>query len=219
LLKNKGLGVGAAFANSECAESEQTNFEAETVSGENMNSQMQKRSIPWVASLVLAGAAMFWPAAAHADTYIDYSVDGTFDSGGTLSGSFTVDETTDIITTANITADGVDFTCPDGLGNGCILYTTLAGGIADGFLAGPEPTQFLFLDWVPSDPSVLSFSPGSYCQGCLNASSQDFLVSGTGIDGPTSAPEPGTWVLLLAALAGLGLLGLRRRATAGAVTA
>ena len=171
---------------------------------------------------ILAAAAIFLPSAAHADSYIDYTVSGTFDSGGTLSGTFTIDTTSSTISAANLVADGVDFTCPDGLGNGCYLYTTLDGGVSTGFLSGPNASQFLFLEWPNSaDPSgfslttpVYGVSIGSYCQGCTSPGNQDFLASGNAIDTPTSTPEPGTWLLLLAGLAGMGFLGLRRRSVA-----
>lgn len=175
---------------------------------------------------VLAAAAVLLPSVAHADSFIDYTVSGTFDSGGTLSGTFTVDTTTSTISSANILADGVDFTCPDGLGNGCTLYTNLDYlGNQAGFLTGPNSSEFLVLDWSnTSDPSgfalttlVPGASIGSYCEGCTSSGDQDFLASGSATDplpgdgGSTSTPEPGTWLLLLAGLAGAGFLGLRRR--------
>jgi len=200
-----------------------------------MDSKEHKGSTSWVAFLVLVVAAVaFWPATAHADTYIDYTVNGTFDSGGTLSGTFTLDTTNSTISAANLVADGVDFTCPDVLSNGCYVYTTLDGGVSAGFLTGSSASQFLMLTWPDSaNPSGFSLTTqvygetvGSYCQGCASAGSQDFLASGSAIDAPpgtddgngnpTSTPEPGTWLLLLAGLAGMGFLGLRRRAVATA---
>lgn len=182
-----------------------------------MDSHFRKTSISWAAFLALLAAVIMWPTAARADNYVDYTVDGTFSSGGTMSGSFTVDTTTDVITTADITADGANFTCPDGLGNGCILYSDLYGSL-DGFLAGPDPGEFLVLAWTGSDQSQFALSNGSYCEGCVVGISQDSLASGTATDGPMSTPEPGTWVLLIAGLAAMACLILRRRglATVGA---
>jgi hypothetical protein len=164
-------------------------------------------------------ALLIVPTIARADSYTAYAADGTFASGGTLSGSFTVDTTTSVITAANLVADGVDFTCPGGSLGTCYLYTTLDGGISAGFVTG-NASQSLYLSWSDSaDPVAFPFttqvsgvSIGSYCAGCTSPYSQDFLASGNAIDAPpTTTPEPGTWVLLLAGLAGMGFLGLRRR--------
>jgi hypothetical protein len=179
---------------------------------------------------VLAAAAVLMPSVAHADSYIDYSVSGTFDSGGTLSGTFTIDTTTNAISAADITADGIEFTCPapGGLSNGC-TYATDYDHLSNqaGFLTGPDGSQFLFIDWSPTaDPSGFALDTyvsgetyGTYCTGCVSGTQYDFLASGTATDPPdgdgtTSTPEPGTWLLLLAGLAGMGFLGLRRRGVA-----
>jgi hypothetical protein len=175
---------------------------------------------------ILAAAAIFLPSAAHADSYVDYTVNGTFDSGGTLSGTFTLDTTSSTISSANLVADGVDFTCPGGFLGACYLYTTLDAGISAGFVTGPDTSQFLYLSWSNSaDPSAFTLTTqvpgstiGSYCEGCASLGN-DFLVSGNALDGPagdgtTSTPEPGTLLMLLAGLAGMGFLGLRRRGIA-----
>jgi PEP-CTERM motif len=180
---------------------------------------------------VLAAAAVLMPSVAHADSYIDYTVSGTFDSGGTLSGTFTIDTTTNTISAADLTADGVEFTCPNSSGpsNGCTYYTDLDHLTNQaGFLAG-DSADTLFIDWSPNaDPSGFSLDTyvtdgnggyvtyGTFCEGCVSANSYDFLESGTATDPPngdgsTSTPEPSTWLLLLAGLAGMGFLGLRRR--------
>jgi hypothetical protein len=193
--------------------------------GEKMNFTSHKASILRVAFLAIIAAIVLWPAAAHADSYIDYTVDGTFDSTGTLSGTFTIDTTSGQISSANILADGVNFTCPGGSLGTCVLYTTLDGGISAGFVAG-DPSESLYLSWPDSaDLSGFALTTeeagvtiGSYCEGCTAPGVQDFLASGNAIDAPpANAPEPGTWVLLLAGLAAMGFIGLRRREAASVV--
>jgi len=113
-------------------------------------------------------------------------------------------------------ADGVTFTCPDASAGGCIVYNSYDGWTEYGFYSATDPSQYVYLEW-PIDSSTDSFSfltgpGGSYCAGCAPGVDQDFLVSGEAVDPPpTSTPEPATPLMLLAGLAGLGFLGLRRR--------
>jgi hypothetical protein len=171
--------------------------------------------------LALAGAA-------KADTVTTYDVSGTLASGGTLSGSFTVDYNPasngfNPVTAVNITADGVNFTgCPGPYSNYCNVYTDLQGGAADGFdVSSPAGFPLLELSWSAVDLSnapVLTLLSSTLCVDCgANGTTPygpyggyfDNLVSGTAVDPPngnTAMPEGGsTIVMLLAGLLSLGL--------------
>jgi hypothetical protein len=171
--------------------------------------------------LALAGAV-------KADTVTTYDVTGTFASGGTLSGTFTVDYNpasfgVNPITAVNLTADGVTFTnCPGAMSNYCNVYTNLEGGTADGFqLASPSGYPLLELTWGAvnlSDAPVLTLMSNTQCIDCgTNGNTPygpyggyfDNLTSATAVASPngnTAVPEGGsTLVMLLAGLLSLGL--------------
>src|SRR5665213_1764177 len=90
---------------------------------------------------LLAAAVMFLVPAAHADSYLDYQINGVFQSGGTLGGYFVIDTTSNIVTGGVMTADNESFTCPDGYANGCTLSSAV------GFLSAPgAPSGYTELD-------------------------------------------------------------------------
>jgi hypothetical protein len=169
---------------------------------------------------LLAMTVTFLVPAAHADSYLDYDITGTYQSGGTLSGFFVVDTTTNVITDGQMMADGDSFSCPDGYFNGCIL------GSAEGFLSAPgAPTSYsiLELNWVMGSlGSDFNFTlNNSYCAYCATAS-DDMMTSGSAVlfgtdaspivtDGPVTTPEPTTGLLLSLGLIGLGFAGFKQR--------
>jgi hypothetical protein len=167
--------------------------------------------------LVVVFALTVAASAAKADTIITYDVTGTFASGGTLSGDFTADMTTDTVTSVNLTADGVNFTnCPGGPSGTCTIYNNLGGN--DGFgVANSSGWPYVTIVWSPVDltnpPNDLTLVSATTCVDCgangvfWYGAYWDTLVSGTAVDPPTvPTPEGGTTLAML--LAGLLSLGL-----------
>ena len=157
---------------------------------------------------LFAVAILLAPATLRADTYITYTLDpgDTLADGSSISGTFTIDETT-MHATANILADGMTFTTTNSA-MGCP-----AGNCAyEGFVALGSGGSYVLLSWLqaPPFPSPLNFySPYSFCQGCL-ASGYDHLgISDTATD-PVPTPEPATALMLIAGFASIPFLRRRR---------
>jgi hypothetical protein len=174
---------------------------------------------------LLVTAVLFLVPAAHADSYLDYQINGVFQSGGTLGGYFVIDTTTNMVTGGVMTADNETFTCPDGYPNGCSLSSAV------GFLSAPGlPSGYTQLDlnWLPSSPSSgFNFTlNNSYCAYCTPVpGALDGLTSGSAVmfgtdaapsfnnnsQDPVSTPEPTSGILLSLGLIGLGFAGLKQR--------
>src|SRR5258708_18275327 len=81
------------------------------------------------------------PAVVKDDTLVDWALSGNFSDGGALSGTFTLDATTGVITAVNITTTA-------GSVLGGFNYTTLNTTPTDGnsffdFMSGVSPLQIL----------------------------------------------------------------------------
>jgi PEP-CTERM motif len=167
-----------------------------------------------ISMLTLLALATIFVSAAKADTVTTYDVTGTFASGGTLSGTFTLDNLT--VYSANIVADGQTLTCT----GGSPCYTSTSGSY-DVLNIPTGSYPFVQLDWLPfnysAPPTTFALSTTSYCESCGTSSYVDYLTIGSAFtpgSGPTPTPEPSSVLLMVSGLVGLAFLATRRRANA-----
>lgn len=122
--------------------------------------------------LVLLAAV---PAAVRADTLVDWTLSGNFSDGGALSGTFTLDATTGVITAVNITTTA-------GSVLGGFNYTTLNTTAT----YGTSPVAFLDFASGVSPLQILELSIGA-----LSASGGTDTVFTTVSNCPGSGPIGG----------------------------
>ena len=152
---------------------------------------------------------------ASADTYLTYDVNASYDSGaGTVTGSFTLDTTTNTSYAVDLTvvgAGGVNsgsFTDPTQFATG--TYATADGPMVtydDG-----NPALEVFLTYPAGGGALFIGGFGqSSVDGCLGDCS--FPLSGTVLNAAvTSAvPEPSTWAMMILGFAGIGFMAYRRK--------
>jgi hypothetical protein len=161
-----------------------------------------KYATKYVLALAAALTLIFTPTAVLADSIGTFTVSGTFQDSSTLSGTFTLDETTGIVTSADLMWSDVT-----------AAFTRILGqSTGEGFRvievtgASLDVVELFF-----QSASLVGYSGGSLCQAvtqpnnCLNsfggsvASAAIFssgatepLVSGSAI----STPEPSSLLLL-----------------------
>ena len=167
---------------------------------------------------LLATAFALLPTVAHADSNNAYTVTGTTQSGGTISGNldfqYSSATTQTTLINSNFTMDGISFSC-NGLtgGNQCVVFTV--GGY-DYFqvLNGP---YIALIDWnafnlAGTFPSSFNLTNGyfenmpTYIKDGVTGGSANFVTT----------PEPSAIFLLGAGLVGLLALS-RRRVNAGSI--
>jgi PEP-CTERM motif len=137
-------------------------------------------------------SASFTPARA---AIFDYTINGTTDLGGTLTGSFEIDVPTGggTITAQNvdIQVDGLDFDSSNGVGP--FTLELLGDGSLDLSIFGGS--------LLPPGLSPLSFL-GTIDGGVDFARGSITLAS--------AVPEPSTWAMMLLGLFGVGFMAYRR---------
>jgi hypothetical protein len=187
----------------------------------------------------LAAAALLAATGARADNSVVWFVTGTFDDGGTLSGTFTIDAS-DVMSSWDLTVSGgtAGFATEEykngtsQAGVGGATSTTADPFIAAGFgfqeqLALQFTSNLLTLsdhnalvDGAngPSFQCVQSFScttpsggPTRYLLSGFASGSPTTVTGETGGGGGGSVPEPANWALLIAGFGATGA-ALRRRA-------
>jgi len=192
-----------------------------------------------IPAMALAGALTASVSVAHATT-ITYALTGVETSAGSVSGTVTIDTTTDLVTAANITFNDATFGSPvfnNTTPNG---YNPSAyNGLAQDYISGLSNSSLnyggqiaLYYDTasigtgnlkicLTSGPCGTGSNQGSYVQvygygGLINITSGSLdpvTSTGSTLTGSVSAatPEPSSLALLGTGILGLAGLAIRRR--------
>ena len=173
----------------------------------------------WMALFVAVAVLGLVAGVSRADTITTFDASGTFQSGGTLSGTMTVDVTTGVVQSVNFTADSQNYTF-------IVVQIPNSSDNGDFFLENRvTPSALPDLTFGLSDSTLVGYSGGSI--GSLDQSANGYFsdveFSSSDIDGLVSgnftvaAPLPSSAWGGLALLGGLGLTtALRRRWSAAA---
>ena len=164
-------------------------------------------------SRLLSAAAGFLLAAAsvaHADTFTTYDMNYNFSSGGTITGTMTLDDTTGAWSAGNLTA--ANFIVSDG------QYTLVSNSGNDGVFIGTtaDPLAYVFFEtlnpfstYVGQGTIPLDGLQFNGEEGGESADSASLTVSKS-LGAPPTVPEsPSLALIATGALMGLGVL--RRR--------
>jgi len=199
---------------------------------------MKKGSFRCLTRLVLGLAVAVFGVGlttARADSFTTFSVvNGVFDStasAASLTGTITIDTTTDMISAASLTVSAftgftaTTFTFANLTSQSIDNGSTSNAYFAD-FVSGTSILQFVF-ETTSTDGSLTGYNGGSLCNGgtstpcgdptelTFTSSASDptsFSTSGSLAAVNATAPEPGTFLLLCSGLAGLALLRRKRLA-------
>ena len=150
--------------------------------------------------------------ATASDVIFTYDVDGAYSAtilhpAGLLSGTLTVDQTTNSVTGVNIQASGIssNFTVLGGVNSvGANLLLDLANtsSSSDGFALTLETEATLF-NGETTIISPLSFLSGGDIGGGVAQASGSLTLA-------AAVPEPSTWAMMFLGFAGISFMAYRR---------
>jgi len=166
---------------------------------------MKKFGLPILPALLLVVAMAMPVAPAVADVVYTFDVNGST-SAGVLSGTLTVDATTQTITGANIIAAGL------GTYNSTVNQFSSGANILESIdsFSPVSSVLLLQLDTAASLFGGLSTTIDSSTTYILGPSGDEGgTISGTLT--VSAVPEPSTWAMMILGFAGLGFMAYRRK--------
>jgi hypothetical protein len=125
-------------------------------------------------SLAAAGFVLVAASVAHADTFTIYDMNSTFSSGGTITGTMTLDDTTSAWSAANLTAANFDtsnelYTLVTNIGDDGVFIGTTAESFPDIFFDTVNPfSTYVGQSSIPLD--ALQFNSDEDSQTAVSAS-------------------------------------------------
>jgi PEP-CTERM motif len=167
------------------------------------HSKLRRQILMRYCSLLLSVAALVLSAGsvAHADTFTVYDMNSTFSSGGTITGTMTLDDTTGAWSAGNLTASNFivsngQYTVVMNSGDDGVFIDTTADPFAYIFFDTVNPfSTYVGEDTIPID--VLQFNGEEGGEGAESAS----LTEVKSLGAPSTVPEPASL-----SLAGTGVL-------------
>jgi len=186
------------------------------------------------AALAMLGAApAAWAVKPPGPTIIDWTLsDGTFDDGGTFSGTFTYNALSDTITSWHVTTTAFVDAGGDVVGGGFVPETYSSPGgcffifcsSASDNGSGPTfetgivfaPATFNLTNIVMGAPGTVAVLTGNEGGFAFPVGPISHDVTGGTAMGVAGVPEPAAWALMILGFGGVGAM-LRRRQAAGAV--
>jgi hypothetical protein len=182
---------------------------------------MKSNIIKSMLSALVISASM--ATAATADTFLTYTVDGTYNNGGgTITGTFTVDATVAATApggTRDLTAINLVQTGSGGVNSFNFTDTS----VASDYLYRPpsfynltinDGGNLLNLGFDLDGGALATTGFGNSTVETEFSGAPIFVVSGTITEGPgmtAAVPEPSTWAMMILGFMGVGFMAYRRK--------
>jgi hypothetical protein len=182
---------------------------------------MKSNIIKSMLSALVISASM--ATAATADTFLTYTVDGTYNNGGgTITGTFTVDATVAATApggTRDLTAINLVQTGSGGVNSFNFTDTS----VASDYLYQPpsfynltinDGGNLLNLGFDLDGGALATTGFGNSTVETEFSGAPIFVVSGTITEGPgmtAAVPEPSTWAMMILGFMGVGFMAYRRK--------
>ena len=163
--------------------------------------------------VMIAPALVLALIASPASASVTFNVSGSYSDGGTLNGSFTTDDGLTTLQSTSLTVAG------GSLGLDSVIFNE-ASYISAGTNNLPNSFSLFAASSVNKSLSLVFSTPLTLSGSTLSTASDNFqqfvgtrtIVSGSVVNAnPAAVPEPGSWALMLAGLAGVGFAFQRRR--------
>lgn len=143
---------------------------------------------------------------------VTFNVTGTFSDGGTLTGTFTTDDTLHTLIATSLTVAGGSSGIDSVIYNDASYFTAGPPSLPNGFyLYAPSSVNkgltLFFTDPLTLSGATLTTSSSNFQQPVSTGVTTTRTVTSGMVTnaGPTAVPEPASWALMLIGFAGVGV--------------